>query len=457
MGATEELARWIVRTSSEDIPPDALRVAGEACFDCLGVMLAGSVQPLGRIITRLVGEWGGSPEATVVVSGIKTSVPSAALANGTMGHALDYDDMGGFGHPTTVLFPALLALGEKVGASGRDILEAYVIGCEVGINLAQGGLTQRYHQMKRGFHSTAIFGRMAAASACARLLKLDEHQTKMALGIAGSMASGLIHNFGTMTKPLHAGMAARDGAMAALLAREGWTAGERVIEHPLGFIASFYGEDKVDPEELVKGLGKPFRTQDAIIIKKYPCCGGNHSMLDSLLGLMREHKFSYEDVERVEVDQPYLSVVMLYKEPKDGLSGKFSILYNTAAALREGRVDIHTFTDEKAMSREMQEAMQKVVLDVKPKWVSGSEAIQAGTPVRVYLKDGRVLTRNTPRERLLGTQQNPWGMENIEAKFRTNAGLALPEGKVEKAVEVWSRIGEIGDLAQALSIVVADR
>ena len=196
MGATETVAKWIVNTTYEDIPPEAIRVANESCFDLLGVILAGSKQPLGDLIQQYVGDQGGAPQATILSSGMKTSLPNAALANGTMGHALDYDDFGGFGHPTVAIFPALLALGEHMGSTGRELLEAYVIGCELGLALQY---TTKYNQMDKGFHGTAVIGRLACAAACCKLLKLDEAQITTALGIAGSMSSGLIHNFGTMT------------------------------------------------------------------------------------------------------------------------------------------------------------------------------------------------------------------------------------------------------------------
>ena len=179
MGATETIARWVVNTNYEDIPPDAIRVANESCFDLLGVILAGSVQPVGQIIQKYVSDQGAVPEATVLSGGGQTTLANAALANGTMGHALDYDDFGGFGHPTVAIFPALLAIGEQTGATGRDLLEAYVIGCEVGLALQH---TTKYKQMDRGFHSTAVIGRLACAAACAKLLKLDEDQTVTGAG-----------------------------------------------------------------------------------------------------------------------------------------------------------------------------------------------------------------------------------------------------------------------------------
>ena len=454
MGATETVARWVANTSYEDIPPEAIRVAKESCFDCIGVMLAGSVQPVGQIIQKYVSELGGSPETAVLGSRLRSSQANAALANGTMGHALDYDDFGGFGHPTVAMLPALLALGEKTKASGRDLLEAYVVGCELGLALDE---TTKYDQMARGFHGTAVIGRLAAAAACARLLKFDLSKVRTTLGIAGSMAGGLIHNFGTMTKPLHAGLTSRDGVMAAQLVGMGMTAGDQVLEHPLGFANTVLGEGIYDLQQMADGLGNPFKTQEALIIKKYPSCGGNHGMLDSILGLMREHGFGHRDVESVEVDQSYASVVMLYTQPDDELKGKFSALYNAAAALVDGNVGIDTFTPERISSTEIQETMSKVRLNVQSKWEGASGDYRSGTPVRITLKDGRVVEHMTLRGEVLGSQSNPWGFDNIAGKFRTNAGLALADAKVEQAVETWSSIEDIADLSRAIGVLVSDR
>ena len=453
MGATETVAKWVANTSYEDIPPEAIRVAKESCFDCLGVILAGSVQPVGQIIQKYVTELGGGSEATVLGSGLRSSQPNAALANGTMGHALDYDDFGGFGHPTVAMLPALLALGEKTRASGRDMLEAYVVGCELGLALDE---TTKYNQMARGFHSTAVIGRLASAAACARLLKFDLDRVRTTLGIAGSMAGGLIHNFGTMTKPLHAGLTARDGVMAAQLAGMGMTSGDQVLEHPLGFANTVLGEGIYDLQEMADNLGSPFKTQEALVIKKYPSCGGNHGMLDSILGLMREHGFGHRDGESVEVDQSYASVVMLYTQPDDELKGKFSALYNAVAALVDGNVEIDTFTPERIGSSEIQETMSKVRLNVQSKWDEGSGDYRSGTPVRITLKDGRVVEHMTERGKVLGSQSNPWGFENIAGKFQTNARLALPADKVQQAVETGSAIEDIADLSQAIGVLIGD-
>ena len=192
----------------------------------------------------------------------------------------------------------------------------------------------------------------------------------------------MIHNFGTMTKPLHAGMVCRDGITAVQLAQRGLTSGERIIEHPLGFARTVLGPGIYDLDEMADNLGKPFRTQDALMIKKYPCCGGNHAMLDSLFSLMREHNFTYEDVASAEVAQPYLSIVMMYGEPDTGLQGKFSSQYNVAAALVEGEITLGTFSDEKVADPAIQETMGKVRQPVVPKADELSVNFEEGIPSR---------------------------------------------------------------------------
>ena len=444
MGATDTIAKWIVNTTYEDIPPDAIRVANESCFDVIGVILAGSAQPVGDIIKKYVADQGAAPQATVLSSGSQSSVANAALANGTMGHALDYDDFGGFGHPTVAIFPALLAIGEHSGATGRDLLEAYVIGCEVGLALQHA---TKYKQMDKGFHSTAVIGRLACTAACAKLMKLDHGQTVMALGMAGSMASGLIHNFGTMTKPLHAGLTCRDGVTAAQLAQRGLTAGEQIIEHPFGFATTVLGDGIYDLDEMAENLGKPYRVQDALMIKKYPCCGGNHAMLDSLFSLMRDNDFTYEDVTSAEVDQSYYSVVMLYQDPDDELKGKFSAKFNVAAALVDGEIAVDTFTQEKIADPTINETMGKVRTRVMAKSEEMLTRSDDGHKIKITLKDGRVFEHVTARADILGSQKNPWGFENIKAKFQENVALVLSQEGVEDAVNAWSDILQVTDVS----------
>ena len=413
----------------------------------MGVILAGSAQPAGEIIKKYVADQGAAPQATVLSTGEQSSVANAAFANGTMGHALDFDDFGGFGHPTVEIFPALLAIGEHSGATGRDLLEAYVVGCEVGLALQHA---TKYKQMDKGFRSTAVIGRLACTAACANLMKLNHDQIVM--------ASGLIHNFGTMTKPLHAGLVGRDGVTAVQLAQMGMTAGDQVIEHPFGFANVVLGEGIYDLENMADNMGKPFRTQDALMIKKYPCCGGNHAMLDSLFSLMRDNDFTYDDVADAEIDQSYFSVVMLYQEPDDELKGKFSAKYNVAAALVDGEIGIDTFTEEKIAEHADKNTMNKVRTRVMAKSEELLTESGDGLKVKITLKDGRVFEHVTAREDILGSQKNPWGFDAIKAKFQENVARVLSADGTAKAMETWENIPEMTDIATAIrSTLVAER
>ena len=218
----------------------------------------------------------------------------------------------------------------------------------------------------------------------------------MALGMAGSMAGGVIHNFGTMTKPLHAGMTARDGVMAAQLAQRGFTAGDQILEHRWASPPPSRRR-RTDLDAAADNLGKPFHVQDALMIKKYPSCGGNHAMLDSVFGMMREHGFGYEDVDNAEIVQSYASTVMLYEEPETDLKGKFSAKYNMAAALVDGQIAIDTFTDEKVADPDVTDMMDRVRIRVQSKFEQGGGTVSKGVPIRITLKDGRVVEHETPR------------------------------------------------------------
>jgi len=452
MAATEErIARFVVETKDEEIPPEAVRTARDAALDCVGVALAGAAQPLGQMMLEMTREEGGNPEASVIGGRLRTSTTMAALANGTLAHALDYDDMGGFGHPSVVLLPPVLALGEKLGAPGRQVLDAYVIGFEVAANLSAAS---HYVQTEGGFHSTAFFGTMGATAAAARLLELGVEQTVMALGIAGSMPGGVVQNFGTMVKPLHAGMAARNGVLAARLAQKGYLGTDMIFESKLGFFSTYVGEGHYDLAEAVNGLGHPFRLQDTLVIKKYPCCGTNHSALDSIFSLIREDKLSFEDIAQVTVDGlPYLSHVLLYPQPRQGINGKFSIHYNVAAAILDGKVTIDSHRDEMLRRPLVEDALAKVHVEVQSRWDPRYTAAPAETPVTLRLKDGRVLTRSTNRHTMHGTPKDPLSRDELVGKFEYNAGLTLAPSEVRRAADLWLHVDEMPNIRRAMEAV----
>ena len=186
------------------------------------------------------------------------------------------------------------------------------------------------------------------------------------------------------------------------------------------------------------------------MIKKYPSCGGNHAMLDSVFGMMREHGFGHEDVANAEVVQSYASTVMLYEEPESDLKGKFSAKYNMAAALVDGEIGIDTFTDDKIVDPDVVDMMDRVRIRVQSKFEQGGGTVSKGVPIRVTLKDGRVIEHETPRGQILGSQANPWGMESIAGKFRENVGLVLPADRIDEAVRRWQDVTRVEDVGEAI-------
>src|SRR5262245_56469131 len=234
MPATAQVAEFIVKSRWEDLPPAAVEAARRAILDCLGVTLAGSLDPPARIVQAVAEAEGGAPLCTVVGTGRRTGAAWAALANGTAAHALDFDDtnFAMLGHPTAPVLSAALAASELALSDGRALVHAFLLGFEVETTVAEVVNPAHY---AHGWHATCTLGTLGAAAAAARLLALDVAETQVALAVAASQASGLKENFGTMTKPFHAGHAARSGVVAALLAREGWTASAQALEGPQGY------------------------------------------------------------------------------------------------------------------------------------------------------------------------------------------------------------------------------
>ncbi len=445
------LAKFVTETAPEVIPKESYRAALEASFDCIGVTLAGAVQPQGKMIVEFVDAQGGNGACTIIGNRLRTSPYLAALANGTLGHALDFDDMGGFGHPSVALLPTALAIGEQLGKSGRDILSAYVIGFEVAVHLNRGSENV---QGLSGFHSTAIFGTMGATAVAARLMGLTTEQTLMAFGLAGSTPSGILQNFGTYTKPLHAGMACRSAVMAASLAKQGWLATDAFLSSKVGWAHAYIGEHKYDPETMTANLGKTWFSKDTIVIKKYPCCGSNHGALDALTGLLAEHDIELDDVARVDVDNvPSISHVLLHPNPTYGYQGKFSLHYNIATALVDKKIGIDSFSDEKLNRPEYREARAKTHVNVMSDWDPEYEHGPTYNPVTITLKNGERLTKKVNRRTMHGAPADPLSERELKDKFRDCARLCLPDGQVESAVEAWWMLDSAAKLTPALESV----
>jgi 2-methylcitrate dehydratase PrpD len=340
--ATAGLAAAITALRYEDLPPGLVTIARQCLLDVLGTTVAGSRTPAGRIAAGALGADGGG-SCTVVGRPERLPAYAAALVNGTAGHALDFDDViSSVGHPTVAVAPALLAVAERTGASGRDVLTAFVAGVETQARIADAVGPEHY---ARGFHSTATFGSYGAAAAAGRLLGLAAGAMTAALGIAGTQAAGLKAVFGTMCKPLHAGKAASNGVLAADLAAAGFTSADDIIGDPQGFAAT--QSDRLDAAGLSVPFGAPWRLWD-LRFKVHAACFLTHAAIDSLLGMSTSDGLGASDVDRIEVAVPpgHLNVCGIV-EPRTGLEGKFSLRHTAALALLAHAAGPDLFTDER--------------------------------------------------------------------------------------------------------------
>jgi 2-methylcitrate dehydratase PrpD len=444
MRATEILADFIAHTSWEDLPGEVWQRSKWAMVDFIAVTFAGLQHEVGKGILSLVKDLGGNPTSTILGDGFRTSAPWAAYANGTLAHAIDYDDLNiHMGHPTAPVLPALLAAGEKRKASGKEVLLSFILGVEAECKLGLAVYQKHYHL---GWHATATLGTFGAAAACSKVGRLSDRETLMALGIAGSQASGVRQNFGTMTKPLHVGQAAKNGVLSALLASQGWTADRQVLEGLFGFCNLFVGPKSYDLEEMVQNLGKPFDIlQPGVQIKQYPCCGSIHSSLDAVFKLRQEHGLRAEDVERLEceVDNERLHV-LIHPNPQTGLEAKFSLEYCLAAALVQGQISLEDFADERVMDPKVRSFLPRI----QPKQKADREPWSAH--VRVALKDGSVLEQEAGRSPGIVT----W--DQLAAKYRDCLGAVLPPSQIERSLQMIRELEKIGDITEVIRNLVPE-
>ena len=449
MRATAHIAEFVTKSRWEDCPAEAVETARRAILDCLGVMLAGSVEAAARIVAEVARAEGGSPLATVVGTPLRTGAVWAALANGTAAHALDFDDtnFAMMGHPSAPVLSAALAAGELAMADGRALVHAFLLGFEVETSMAAVMNPPHY---EKGFHATGTLGTMGAAAAAAHLLGLDAAQTRAALAVAASQASGLKENFGTMTKPFHAGHAARSGVLSALLARDGFTASEQAIEGPQGYFAVLSAGKR--DEQMLDSLGTPWKIlETGVAVKPYPSCACTHSIIDSTLELRRTHKIAPEQVAEVTVGvNAAVPRILIHSNPRSGLEAKFSGEFSAAAALCEERVGIATFRDDKTDDPAIRGLMKRVRLVVDPA-IPGDLERHMWTRVTVRLHDGREVTL-APRP-VPGHPGLPLSMDQLREKFMDCARVVLTEDRADSVRQMVEHLDGCPDLRSLTAIL----
>ncbi len=449
MLATTRVAEFIVKSRWEDCPPAAIDAARRAILDCLGVTLAGSLDPPARILQAVAEAEGGAPLCSVVGTGRRTGAAWAALANGTAAHALDFDDtnFAMLGHPTAPVLAAALAASELTLADGRALVHAFLLGFEVETTVAEVVNPAHY---ARGWHATCTLGTLGAAAAAARLLGLDVGETQVALAVAASQASGLKENFGTMTKPFHAGHAARSGVLAALLAREGWTASAQALEGPQGYF-QVLGAGSLALERL-ETLGDPWKIlATGVAVKPYPSCACTHSIIDGALELHRARGIRAADVLDVTVNvSAPVPRILIHSNPRTGLEAKFSGEYAAAAALAHGRVGIGTFTDDTVMDPAVRRLMERVRVVVDPEMPTDNER-QMWSRLTARLADGSQ-TEIGPRP-VPGHPTHPMTLEALREKFEECARLVLPPDRVATVRQIVEALDDCPDVRSLTAIL----
>lgn len=449
MNVTETIARFVVETRQDDIPQKTVNYAQELALSNLGSMVWGATLPAGRTVTRFIKEMGGTPEAGVIGSGFKTPMVNAALANGNFAHAAEWE---GDSRPEMVgvmtVFPVVFPLAEKLGASGKEFLEAAIIAHEVQSRIGLACLPST----GRGFFAVPVFGNFGAAVAAARLLKLDVAQVTVALGIAASQAAGTLRQHSTMTHFVETGFSCRNGVTAALLAREGFTADTNILEDTnlgLGFGSAVAGPADYHPDKVTAGLGEQFRF-DLVDSKNFPCHSLQQRPLEAALYLVNENNISYDDVDSVEVEvSPGTAHEIDSLEPPDGEHTRVSLQHGIAGVLLEKRVGRDTFTEAKRLDARFKEARRKVKLVSRPEWPDNWP--DGFDIVNIRLKSGQV--HSVKWENWKGGHRTPFTIDELTAKYRDATGETLSTAQVDRSIELALNLDDLNDVSELMGIV----
>jgi 2-methylcitrate dehydratase PrpD len=452
MTVAGEIAEWVCDLSYDDIPAETVAAARLHLLDTLGAGLAAHARGVATA-GRTVAISGGARGASTII-GVAPGAPAAgaALANGMLCHGLDFDDThaDSICHVGVVVSPAAVAVAEAAGSNGRELLLALVAGSEI---ITRIGAAAVPGYMVRGFHPTSVSGVFGAAVAAARLRSLRPLEIRSALGLAGSMSSGLFAYLGdgSETKPVHAGWAAHGGILAAELAAAGGEGPAAVFEDRFGFFAAYYDGDAGALVTQVSDLGRRWETP-RIAFKPYPACHFVHSCLDAAASLRAWHAISADDVERITVAVPDPGVPLVLepsdakRDPRTEYDAKFSLQYSIAALLVHGSVGVETYT--------MQAIREPAVLALAAR----VEHLQRAFPtyprsfpgwVRIETRAGAVHELELEHQR--GGPENPMSVDEVTAKFRANAAVALDTASIDELQASLLSLDEQDDLTRTFA------
>jgi 2-methylcitrate dehydratase PrpD len=432
---TRELARFVVEHPSAGWGDDVEREALRTFRNWLGCAIGASRHPTLEAALAGVMELTPSEQASVLGRSERVDIASAALLNGIASHTFDFDDthLATIIHPAGPVASAVLALAEHSGSSGRALVDSIVIGVDVECRIGNAIYPDHYD---RGWHITGSVGMLGAAAACARLLRLDAQQTTMALGIAASQPIGVREQFGSMTKPLHPGAAARVGLMSALLARHGFTASASALEAPRGLLRTF--STKHEWREIVEGLGERYEIVKNTY-KPFACGVVIHPAIDGCAQLRDEAKLDVEAIERVELRvHPLVLELTGKRTPRTGLEGKFSVYHACAAALLFGTAGVREFSDECVNDPRAVTLRDRVSADSDP--TMGEAACE----VALTLRDGRTLRKRI--EHAVGSLERPMSDRELDRKFHGLVDPVLGEAAADELLALCAGISEAADV-----------
>lgn len=419
-GLTRGLGEFIADPGFGAVPQDIQPALRNAFIDTLACLLSGRSEAVTAAALHVSAQRAPVPEAGVLLTGQRLAAPDAAFVNAVAAHALDFDDMALSGHPSVVLVPALLAVGELRGAPDDLLLRAYLVGYEVWAELMSRE-PDSYHT--KGWHPTCAIGTVATAAAVAHIEGLSAHASPHALGIAASLACGLMGNFGSMTKPLHAGWAASHAIEAVRLASAGVTASTDILERQTGFLGAFSPQGRADRGPWTRPAELRFR-RNGLSVKKYPVCYAAHRVVDGMLALRAAHGFSSADIESIAPTLSTVTARVLHSHrPRTGLEAKFSIEFACAMAACDGALGLRQVTDEEVMREDVQRLITRVHCQTVAPGCPIEPDFALHDRVQVRLVNGTVLDSG-PIRFARGHAQAPLDDADIRTKFDDCAKVA---------------------------------
>jgi 2-methylcitrate dehydratase PrpD len=454
MGATRTLAEFVTGLSYKSLPGEVISHIKLCFIDSLGCALFGSTLPWGKMIRSFAKDLGKGKGALIWGDHAEVPPTSAPLANGTLIHSFEMDDLHRIGviHPGSEAIPAADALVRHAGADGKQLITAVVAGYEIGCRV---GMTGGAAQLRRGFHPSATSGTFAAGAAAAKMLRLNPDKTVHALGIAGTQAAGLMAaQHASMVKRMHAGRSAQAGVYGALLAAKGFTGIEDILEAPYGgFCSTFIDNPNLTP--LTAELGERFETLNSGF-KPYPCCGSNHTSLDALRKILREHpEVGVDSVDKIRIRTSRatkLHVGWPY-EPKSMTTAQMNLSYCVAILLHDRDFFVDQVTERSIRRPEVIATSRKIEVVEELEFDRLGDEGRHGVDLEIQLSGGQ-----SYRERLLhasGSDQNPMKRDEVLRKFRLLAGRVLSAGKVGRLEETLLNLEKLGDARQLAKLLAA--